>query len=103
MKTVIEGVDGITHRLGVRKYDAQVRIDGEVQTEEQWEGGCTCGFRTSGWPTRTLAEDRIEEHGHEHENGEDALTSELAAFKEATGYDTGVNTPPPTDPFTEEA
>lgn len=33
-------------------------------------GICACGYKTSGWPKRTIAAERIQQHRKEHQTGE---------------------------------
>lgn len=68
-----ETADGLTYVLGVRK-------DEDTET---YEGGCSCGFRTSNWPLKRQAEDRIEGHATEHLTAEPM--TELAEYMLAEG------------------
>lgn len=80
-----------------REFVYDVRRD--PTNTETWEGGCTCGFRSSGWPTKKMATERIEGHAAEHASGVPA--EELVDFKSAVGWDQDYAPAPPTDPFQE--
>lgn len=80
-------------------------VPGAPDDEVTYEGGCSCRFRTSGWPKKQMAEDRLAEHLREHAEAgnEDAFTTtELHEFKRAVGYDVDVAEAPSMDPFPDE-
>jgi hypothetical protein len=56
-----------------------------VKLEDGWAGQCAgpCGFLTTGWPTKKLAEERIGEHENEHETGQ--TVSDLDTFRAKHG------------------
>ena len=43
---------------------------GKPKPESRFDGVCACGFETTDWPTREIAEARIGQHAAEHETGE---------------------------------
>lgn len=57
------GIDGIEQRTALRKRELE---DGTAVHD----AGCTCGFKTLGWPRKKDAVGRINEHRAEHETGE---------------------------------
>lgn len=65
----VTGVEGRTYVYAVRKTPGA----------DTYEGRCSCGFDTAGWPTKADAEDRIALHAQEHETGEPM--SELRDFE----------------------
>lgn len=77
----------------------KVQVRRDPENPDTWEGGCTCGFSSKGWPTKKLATERMEDHVAEHETGEPA--QELAAFKSSVGWDQDYAPAPPTSPFQE--
>lgn len=60
---VFKGIDGIDQCIAVQK-----RALDDATTV--YDGGCTCGFRTLGWPRKKDAQARINEHRAEHQSGE---------------------------------
>ncbi|HXH59088.1 hypothetical protein [Iamia sp.] len=75
MRTKIDrsdAIDGIPRVVGVRKTAG-----------DTYDGACSCGFRSSGWPKRGQAEERIEQHVTEHGTGDAA--PELVEHLRATG------------------
>lgn len=57
------GVDGIEQRTATRGRP----LEDETVV---YDGGCTCGFTTAGWPRKKDAMARIKEHQAEHLSGE---------------------------------
>lgn len=100
---VQEPSTGLKFAVGVRRVVGA--IPGQPDDEVTYEGGCSCRFRTSGWPKKAMAEERIAQHLAEHATAgtdEESLTPELHEFKRAVGYDVDVAEPPSLDPFAED-
>lgn len=70
------GTDGIEQRTAVRK---RALDDGTPV----YDAGCTCGFKTAGWPRKKDATSRITEHQAEHVTGE--AIRELVKANEEVG------------------
>lgn len=45
---------------------ANIKV-GTFSDGEACAGLCTCGFKTTGWPTEEIAADRISQHKAEHD------------------------------------
>lgn len=96
-KTTVEAPNGLRFVGATRRRVGAV--PGQPEDEVTYEGGCSCSFRTSGWPRKAMAEERIAQHLEEHRTGDGSATPELADFKRAVGYDVDVAEPPSLDPF----
>jgi hypothetical protein len=46
-------------------------------------GWCSCGYKTTGWPTEGVAAERLAQHAKEHDTGE--LMEPLESFRERLG------------------
>lgn len=74
-------------------------IPGAPEDGVSYEGGCSCGFRTSGWAKQKDAQGRIDQHLEEHSTGGETLPQELSDYKREVGFDVDVAVPPVLDPF----
>lgn len=99
-KTKVQEPGGLVFAFGTRRRVGAV--PGQPDDQVTYEGGCSCGFRTSGWPKKGMAEERITQHAFEHETAgtdDQYTTPELVDYKQSVGYDVDVAEPPSTEPF----
>lgn len=85
---------GLEHETGRQIVVGVRERPGETEDDKPtYQGGCSCGFRTSNWPTKKIAQERIELHLIEHETAEPM--SEQVEFFEEKGLGRAPQEPTP--------
>ena len=77
---------GADVKIGLATLDEDGEVSGHA-AQAGHAGVCSCGFVTSGWPTKKAATERIKQHRGEH-RGEGEM-EDLAEFRARHGI--GVN------------